>query len=365
MTGTLKRFRLKNRGVRDGNPNPWPRYVQRSELKSGMTDQTLKALVGHSQGFWAAFPKVSPISFWAVETYSFGKTFRKMLKWPWYLPLTFDGDHGVELSENYFKHEEFTKAKTYVTWSRWKKNHPNPEKRTVHSMHPWVYYRRKMRLSISPEASGTLVFISHTLPNSEKLGFNYREYFAGLNDLPKPMHPFTICVQMHDVRKGVATELRNLGLPVVTLGNSSNPNFVDRFYDLLSRYKYATSNVIGSQLFYAQEFGVDYFLFGPEVFESVNQGKGQSYYRAWDEKLVSRVKEEFSWPKIGPSSNKAAILSDALGLDIQMEKFVPMFRKIAEKDLISIFPIIAGRSISNAQSAVSNQISQIIRRKVD
>jgi hypothetical protein len=328
-----------------------------------MSHQTLKSLVSHSQGFWAAFPKVSPIAFWAVETYSFGKTFRRMLKWPWFLPLPFDGDHGVELSDKYFRHEELTQAKTYVTWSTWKKNHPNPEKQTVHSMHPWVHYRRQRRLTVRPEACGTLVFISHTLPKSEKLGFDYKEYFSSLNDLPKEMHPFTICVQMHDVRKGVALELIKLGLPVVTVGNSSNPLFVDRFYDLLSRYRYATSNVIGSQLFYAQEFGVDYFLFGPEVLESVNRDKGESYYRAWDATLVNRVKEEFSWPRIGQNANKAKILSEALGLNVQMETFVPAFRKLVEKDFVSSFPAIARLSISNAVSAVSNLFSQILRQK--
>jgi hypothetical protein len=138
---------------------------------------------------------------------------------------------------------------------------------------------------------------------------------------------------------------------------------VDRFYDLLSRYRYATSNVIGSQLFYAQEFGVDYFLFGPEVLESVNRDKGESYYRAWDATLVNRVKEEFSWPRIGQNANKAKILSEALGLNVQMETFVPAFRKLVEKDFVSSFPAIARLSISNAVSAVSNLFSQILRQK--
>jgi hypothetical protein len=145
---------------------------------------------------------------------------------------------------------------------------------------------------------------------------------------------------MHDIRKGIHHELRKFGLPIVTAGNSSSPFFVDRFYDLANRYSYGTSNVIGSQLFYLEELGVPYFLFGEENREVDSHGKSISYYYGADKDLVSKVKELFAFENLGTSSEKVEFVNRTLGLDVDPEVTKKELKPKLIYDFLHIMPLL-------------------------
>jgi hypothetical protein len=67
---------------------------------------------------------------------------------------------------------------------------------------------------------------------------------------------------MHDIVAGTHRELRRFGFPIVTAGNTGSVEFVDRFYDLIKGFSYATSQSWGSQVAYCVELGIPHFFLG-------------------------------------------------------------------------------------------------------
>lgn len=337
----------------------WPDAVREEGFSSGFSSRLIKDLVGRKRGFWEAFPKFSPIAFWETETYSFGKTYRHWLKWPWYLPLPMIGDHGVNLKRKYTVRELNPKAKTYVTWSSWRNMEPNTNSRVVRIQHPWVTYRRDKRIEPKPDRLGTLIFISHTTSRISRAEFDFGKYFSELSDLPEAFHPLAICIQMHDVRKGLHLELERFGLPIFTAGNSSSPFFVDRFYDLLSRFKFATSNVAGSQLFYSEEMGVPYFLYGPHPTERLDGGPVRSYYEDDDADLVEKAHRLFQLERVGEDSDeKLQFVSETLGLDSEVKISAVTLRARLKSDLLRSFPHLLGEVFKNTLQALGSLVKR-------
>ena len=50
------------------------------------------------------------------------------------------------------------------------------------------------------------------------------------------------------------------GFDVVTAGHKFDKKFVNRFYEILSNHKYATSNAYGSHVPYSIEMGLPFFI---------------------------------------------------------------------------------------------------------
>lgn len=243
-------------------------YWQKEKIFLGFTDQELQDSISRSviRSIDRKLGEVRvPALFWTSEIYSFGKCFRKEVNWPKLLPLPFYSDHGVCLLSEFQPHETQNRAKYHMTWfeDRYeclRKNDIN--KSVVRITHPWVTYRRNMNYRLSDEASGTMIFYSHTNNGIDIEDFDDDQYFDELKSLPDDYHPLVICLHQHDIVKGIHEKLRKYNLPIITMGNTSSTLFVDRFYNVLSNFKHATSTSGGTDLFIATEFGVDYFILG-------------------------------------------------------------------------------------------------------
>jgi hypothetical protein len=337
----------------------WPKFIDQKNIAKGFGDNELDQIVKQRYGFWESFPKLSPIAFWEVETYSFGKIYRKWLGWPWFLPLPMIGDHGVELMRTFSNRESNSGARRYLTWSSWRLENKPPSLLEVHRiMHPWILYRRAKNILPRPDAKGTLVFISHTLPNTVRDQFNFDSYISSLSNLPSDFLPITLCVPMHDVRKGIHLQLKKYGLPIVTAGNSSSPMFVDRFYDLVTRFKFCTSNVAGSQLFYSEELGVPYFLLGEETTET-QDGVSVSYYHGSDEDLVSKTVKLFTLENLKPSSEKKEFVSKTLGLDVDHASIRRELRRQLVPDTLHLAPLLLFSVIKTSTGAAFSLIRNL------
>jgi len=122
------------------------------------------------------------------------------------------------------------------------------------------------------------------------------------------------------MRRGLDKDIKKRGFRVTTAGNTLHPRFANRFYSILRDFEYATSPTIGSQLFYAHELGVKYFIHDYQVKargeELVDAGDA-----AWLKTLVARIEEAFSRDKLNLySAIKDDIVRDALGLDIEISR---------------------------------------------
>lgn len=341
----------------------WPKDVQEEDFNNGFSPETLESLVDPKSGFWETFPRVSPIAFWETETYSFGKTYRTWLRWPWFLPLPMIADHGVQFKRAFSRRELTSGARTYLTWSSWRQTHETSGRPTVVRIpHPWTIYRKNQGLSPKQDATGTLVFISHTMQNAKRTDFDFRDYMESLRKLPEKFHPMTICIQMHDVRKGLHSELEQFGFPIVTAGNASSPLFVDRFYDLIYRHKYATSNVSGSQQFYCEEAGVPYFLFGKENSEQAPGETSLPYYFGKDRDIIEKAVSLFTLDRLGPHPEKSEFISTTLGLDVDHEAIRGTLRARLTKDFLYLFPKLYFLVLANLLMALVSSISKYLRR---
>ena len=52
--------------------------------------------------------------------------------------------------------------------------------------------------------------------------------------------------------------------------------FIERFYEIIRKFKYATSDIVGSYLYYAVEMGIPFFIYGEHpIFEN----KGNKHFK--------------------------------------------------------------------------------------
>jgi hypothetical protein len=244
-------------------------------------------------------------------------------------------------------------ARTYLTWSSWREKPAKSVKIDVLRVpHPWTLYRRKNNIIPKPDATGTMVFISHTLPSTSRHHFDFDKYVETLISLPSEFQPISLCLQMHDIKKGLHLDLEKYGLPIFSAGNSSSSLFVDRFYDLVGRHKFCTSNVIGSQLFYSEELGVPYFLLGAETVSLEEDGRQVSYYHLWDKDLVLKTKNLFNFENLGRSERKVDFLNQTLGIDIDSESLRKIVRNKLASDFFYLMPSLFVKVLRSAFSAV-------------
>ncbi len=107
--------------------------------------------------------------------------------------------------------------------------------------------------------------------------------------------------------------------------------FVDRFYDLASNFKFATSSHGGSELYYCHELGLKFFIKGlPPHY--VNEEDGN--YPKGTLELDADVLEVEKYDLFRPfppteSADKDRFISNALGLDVSEEQ--------CKQELIDIF----------------------------
>jgi FkbM family methyltransferase len=225
-----------------------------------------------------------PRLFWVSEIYGFGPVIRAFGFFPKQFPLNIYTSHGVALYDKPAPHELKNSAPVMFYFSKklvsaFKQVSPKP---CFCFIAPNVFFRRSHRIVRDNDAKGTLVFFAHTTPMIEDK-LNHKVYLDQLRALPEKYQPISICLHYHDVNKGVHKQLMSEGFEVLTVGNAYDDKFISHFYDILRRFRYATSNILGSYTYYCAEMGIPFFLHGsePQFFnhgdENIESGKYESY----------------------------------------------------------------------------------------
>lgn len=285
-------------------------------MATGMTDAELElACEAESTGAY-------PWAHWTSEIYSLGKCLRFCTKYPRALPLFVYSDHGVGLHSHLFPHELKNQAKVHFTWYPVKEQRYKnlADKKVIMVVHPWISYRRMRGIKRSNHPRGTLVFFTHHVPGLEMIGHETEEYFEELRRLPDKFQPIVLCLHMSDIKEGKHKNLRRQGFPIVTAGNTLSANFVDRFYDLVTHYSYATSQVFGSQVAYCVELGVPYFFLGnrPTLINTSHTELplgAVGYYDEIHAEYSKRAQVLFGAPIDSVSAEQRTFIEYILGLD--------------------------------------------------
>ena len=220
---------------------------------------------------------IAPWFQWVSEIYSLGKTFRIKYNIPKIISLPFSSDHGVNIQTTYDEYERSTKG-PYFTWNKKKLSKIKATGREAYLIqHPWINYKKKINFKLSNKRKGTLVFFPKSI---ESLRVNEKfidQYVKKLKKLPKKCKPLTICLFYYDINQGLHKKLRKYKIPIVTAGYSSSIFFVDRFYNLIKNFKYATSALggrPGSYFYFCIDASLPFFFYGSNL-EYYSHGNGK------------------------------------------------------------------------------------------
>jgi hypothetical protein len=210
---------------------------------------------------------------WESERTSFGKTFRKLIKYPRFLPLFFSSDHSVDMLTSYRENEANPSYPLYLTWNKEKcsKLRNDYGVDAIHVRHPWISYRNRKFSVRNKEANGTLLFWPHS---SEHLivQLDMEKVKQVLSGIPERYKPISICISAHDVKLGLLPNIRTLNYPIYTVGNVQDQRFVDRFYTLVNNFRFSAGFFPGSHIYYLHEFGIPYLAFDYSVVTMSSHG---------------------------------------------------------------------------------------------
>ena len=340
-------------------------------LKEGFDDLTIEALCDHDYVQKDLFfgGKKRPQLFWPVELYSYGKCYRQIYNWPDWLPLPVYGDHGVDQGGALRDHElrSLSKYHLYFHCDKFTSIKDNEAgKIPLHVPHPWVVYRRERKFVLRQNQRAVLLFVPHTVESVRHEDFE-RKFSLFIEEARLAYSDFNtiaLCIQMHDVRKGLHRELRKYNLPIFTLGNSLSEFFVDRFYGLVGNFSHAASPSSGSQLYYCVEFGLRYHLLGERIQFALddpgNEKDGEVINFRDHLRLAMTEAEDRLFRGVGASiEDQLAYVNDVLGLSAMLDdrSFV---RRIFILESVRLWPHVFLSVLRHSIVSVSFKLNRVI-----
>lgn len=306
-------------------------------IHDGYSDEQLDALSKLTRKLDAG---LSPWATWESENSSFGKSFREWARFPRFLPICIASDHGVHWGARCWPNEINNRYRAFFTWNKKKNDLMRNRycKRSYHVPHPWVHYRKKHYPTLPANRKGTLVFFAHSNTTTSPKYSDLDGYINDLKALPEECQPVVICLSFHDIEKGLHKALRKYDLPLVTAGTTNSQNFVDRFYAMITQFRFSSSPNIGSHTFYLLEAGIPFFLFGPypeyhiKGSKAVKDGKQNllDYGDSDDIENFEKFKQLLATRTDSVTEQQKILVSSYLGIDAvttRLEAFGIMWRE--------------------------------------
>lgn len=256
-----------------------------------------------------------------TRNYGFNEIIRQYARFPWYLPLPCHFEHGWTPSNHAPKSDLITDKPLMLVLSRrrgesWKRKSQVP----VEIMGaPFIHYKKMHHIVQQKDAKGTVVFPSHSTYD-QKRDFSAQRYCRELKNLSEEFQPITICLFWLDYIEKEANIYRKYGFKVVSAGYkfSIGLNFAKNFYKILSQHKYATSNEVGSYMFYAVDLGLPFFLTGkppiPDYVEKYTNADGLDLANDFTHGFVA-TKMFNTGPVTQISAKQKKFVSLEMGLD--------------------------------------------------
>lgn len=176
-------------------------------------------------------------------------------------PLKVVIPHGVSFSDD-FVWEQEAKSILPVIWCyspHRESVYMNATKKAViRSASPFLYLVEMLKGQDKPERRGTIFFPAHST-HYVTVRMDFEAMAEMLTQLDNGYKPITVCIYWRDFNLGHHLPFLERGFPIVSAGHMYDPAFLFRFYHLCSMHRYATSNELGSNLFYSVKSGCSYF----------------------------------------------------------------------------------------------------------
>ncbi len=293
------------------------------EVKTGFSDDQLEALCKPEVGKFGQL-KFGLLTgrevYYAAELYSLGRGLRMLARFPQWVPIPANMEHGLDYRTFLEGAQETQRSRYFLSWQGWRARAEASTSKKIHlTLHPMVALRIRLGITRMPSAKGTLIFVPHSLPDWEH-AHDFSESMTDFEKLPESFKPLVLCIQMRDIEKGLHKKLRKFGLPIVTTGDVNSKWFADRFYSILRNFEYSSSTDVGSHAVLSEEMGVHFFLIGDRELRASERNHeenrlvtlGDLRYRA------EHVEEMFlDFPPI-PSVEKDQFLDYCLGTGVPL-----------------------------------------------
>ena len=208
-----------------------------------------------------------PEIFGSASYYGIGKILKKYSKFPVWLPLPVNVQHGF-LGRRATSHDALKSAPENWYWDEETlKSHmkffPGIKGRTVGS--PFLYLLRCINRSggSNTEKKGTIVFPAHSSAFT-KVTSDFNSFADQLSELPEKFHPITICAYHIDYERGDYKPFMERGFGIVTNGSGLyDTTFLYNFINNVKDKKFAISNSHSSALYFSSALGVIAYHMGP------------------------------------------------------------------------------------------------------
>lgn len=267
--------------------------------------------------------------YWPNSNYGFSSVLKTYAQAPADEPLWGLIPHGVYLDGDHLFEGEIEAPVPAVfsfpayrdeVWAK------RTDKLVIGSAAPFVYAVELMRSAgwAMPERrSGTIVFPMHSTATIET-NTRWSRLADELVALPDEFQPVTVCLHWQDLARKREAEFARRGMRVVSAGHLTDQEFLFRMIHLMSQHRYAASNAVASNLFYAVWLGMPYFLVGRQPELSLTRGNEhlRSQYNLGSDAAALRteaVRGQFaSLPdgsQLEPTGEQLRIASEYLGVD--------------------------------------------------
>ncbi len=203
--------------------------------------------------------------FFVNEVYGLGYWLKDYGYYPKKLPLYTYMDHGMTFNESIPIHELENSASVVFKFSpRLVKKFKNFSKKSIYNIvNPTIHCRLKNKIVKENNATGTLFFPGHSTDLIDDL-MDWDSFINRLKKIPEKYWPIDICLHPTDVKKGLDRIFEKAGYQVFTAGSAHDSSFTLNMYNILKRYKFTMSNLLGSYVFYSVEMGIPFSLYGTE-----------------------------------------------------------------------------------------------------
>jgi len=199
--------------------------------------------------------------------YGFADVLKSYARYPADQPVWGVIPHGVYLDdEHLFAGEAQTPLRAVFSFPGYRDAvwEARSNKTVIPSAAPFLYALELLRQkgwTLPEKREGTIVFPLHSSAVVDT-DTDWARLAEELVSLPEEYQPVTTCVHWQDLARGREREFAGRGLRMVSAGHYSDPEFMFRLIHLMADHRFAASNEVASNLFYAVSMGLPYFLVG-------------------------------------------------------------------------------------------------------
>lgn len=271
-------------------------------------------------GDWAEYPH-------AARMYGIGYWLKKRFRLPQFISLDNWEILHYPPDSNEVRDGDRGWAIPFLLYNRTqKKNYDKAGKSSLLVGSAFRHCREIEDIRPSPSARGTLAFPAHSTLHVDS-SCDWDRYADALLALPERFQPVSVCLYFKELMNLAYRPFIRRGITVHCAGHLLDDRFPLNFYNILRNFKYSTGNMVGSSAYYSIDFGIPFFIYGPDV-KLLNDGDDsrivankETGYFDLENSMPPELKKEFemfSFPMDAPITlleEHRAYVAERLGAD--------------------------------------------------